>query len=105
MKIIRSVPSHQSLLRNNRSVLALTVSLLLSGCATFSPDRGMGVVADIADHDLERFYNRIAERRITACGYGPIASVCTAAEARGASVRVSSPSCRANETISSTNSS
>lgn len=54
MKIIRSVPSHQSLLRNNRSVLALTVSLLLSGCATFSPDRGMGVVADIADHTIKK---------------------------------------------------
>ncbi|MEW6439083.1 MAG: TolC family protein [Pseudomonadota bacterium] len=54
MKMIRSVPSHQSLLRNNRSVLALTVSLLLSGCATFSPDRGMGVVADIADHTIKK---------------------------------------------------
>ncbi|MFX8320094.1 hypothetical protein ABTL33_18710, partial [Acinetobacter baumannii] len=33
----------------NRSALVLTASLLLSGCATFSPDRGMGVVADVAD--------------------------------------------------------
>ena len=52
MKNTRCAPSHQSLLRHHRSVLALTVSLLLSGCATFSPDRGMGVVADIADHTI-----------------------------------------------------
>lgn len=54
MKIIRGVLPHQSLLRNNRSALALTVSLLLSGCATFSPDRGMGVVADVADHTIKK---------------------------------------------------
>jgi outer membrane protein TolC len=54
MKIIRGVLPRQSFLRNNRSVLMLTVSLLLSGCASFSPDRGMGVVADIADTTLKK---------------------------------------------------
>ncbi|MBE0701711.1 MAG: TolC family protein, partial [Afipia sp.] len=54
MKIIRGVLPHQSLLRSNRSVLALAVSLLLSGCATFSPDRGMGVVVDVADHTIKK---------------------------------------------------
>ncbi len=38
----------------------------------------------LADLDLERFYERIAERRVTACGYGAIASACVAAESRGA---------------------
>jgi outer membrane protein TolC len=54
MKIIRGVRPHQSLLRNNRSALVLTASLLLSGCATFSPDRGMGVVADIAGNTIKK---------------------------------------------------
>ncbi|KQW18028.1 copper resistance protein [Afipia sp. Root123D2] len=54
MKIIRGVLPHQSVLRNNRLALALAVSLLLSGCATFSPDRGMGVVADIADNTIKK---------------------------------------------------
>ncbi len=54
MKIIRGVLPHQSLLRHHRSALALAVSLLLSGCATFSPDLGMGVVADVADHTIKK---------------------------------------------------
>jgi len=54
MKIIRGLLPHQSHPRHHRSALALTVSLLLSGCATFSPDRGMGVVADIADHTIKK---------------------------------------------------
>ncbi|CEG10686.1 efflux transporter, outer membrane factor (OMF) lipoprotein, NodT family [Afipia felis] len=54
MKIIRGVLPHQSFLRSNRSALVLTASLLLSGCATFSPDRGMGVVADVADHTIKK---------------------------------------------------
>lgn len=54
MKIIRGVLLHQSLLRNNWSALALTVFLLLSGCATFSPDRGMGVVADVAGDTIKK---------------------------------------------------
>ena len=53
MKIINGVPFHQSL-RRHRSALALTVSLLLSGCATFSPDRGMGVVSDIAGQTIKK---------------------------------------------------
>jgi outer membrane protein TolC len=54
MKILRGVPSHRSLLRNNWPVLMLTVSFLLSGCATFSPDQGMGVVADIAGATIKK---------------------------------------------------
>ncbi|HOT95101.1 MAG TPA: AmmeMemoRadiSam system protein B [Methanoregulaceae archaeon] len=38
----------------------------------------------LADLDLELFYERIAERRVSACGYGPIAVACTVAEALGA---------------------
>nr|WP_301294334.1 TolC family protein [Nitrobacter winogradskyi] len=34
--------------------MALTVSILLSGCATFSPDRGMGVVSNIAGHTIKK---------------------------------------------------
>ncbi|ABE64975.1 outer membrane efflux protein (plasmid) [Nitrobacter hamburgensis X14] len=54
MKIIRGLLSHQNLLRNNRSPLVLAISLVLSGCATFSPDQGMGVVADIADGTIKK---------------------------------------------------
>jgi outer membrane protein TolC len=54
MKILRGVPPHQSFLRNGQPVLVLIVSLFLSGCATFSPDRGMGVVADIADATIKK---------------------------------------------------
>lgn len=54
MKLIRGVLPHKSHLRHHRSVLVLTVSLLLSGCATFSPDQGMGVVADIADNSIKK---------------------------------------------------
>ena len=54
MKIISGVWSRQSRFRHHRSALALTVSILLSGCATFSPDRGMGVVSDIAGHTIKK---------------------------------------------------
>ena len=54
MKIIRGVPPHLSRLRHHRSAWALTVSLLLSGCATFSPDRGMGVVSEIAGQTIKK---------------------------------------------------
>ncbi|ABE65192.1 outer membrane efflux protein (plasmid) [Nitrobacter hamburgensis X14] len=54
MKIVRGAWLHQSLLRNSRSVLVLAGSLVLSGCATFSPDRGMGVVADIAGNTIRK---------------------------------------------------
>jgi outer membrane protein TolC len=54
MKIIRGVRLYQSLRRNNRSALVLAGSLVLSGCATFSPDRGMGVVADIAGNTIKK---------------------------------------------------
>lgn len=55
----------------------------------YVPDRvarsqDLYAIEALADLDLERFYARIAERRVTACGYGPIASVCTAAESAGA---------------------
>src|SRR5262249_15760836 len=35
-----------------RAALAITSALLLSACQTWSPDGGMGVVADIAGRDL-----------------------------------------------------
>lgn len=54
MKMIRGVSPHQIFLRHQRSALMLTASLLLSGCATFSPDRGMGVVADVADTAIKK---------------------------------------------------
>ena len=54
MTRFRGVPPHRSLRRHKRSALVLTVSLFLSGCATFSPDRGMGVVADIADTAIRK---------------------------------------------------
>ncbi len=55
----------------------------------YVPDRvarsqDLYAIEALADLDLERFYQRIAERHVTACGYGPIAAACTAAEARGA---------------------
>jgi len=34
--------------------------------------------------DIPEFYRRIAERRISACGYGPIAAMCLACRERGA---------------------
>ncbi len=54
MTCFRGVPPHRSLRRHKRSALVLTVSLFLSGCATFSPDRGMGVVADITDTAIRK---------------------------------------------------
>lgn len=54
MKIVRGVLLHQGLFRNRRSALVLVGSLVLSGCATFSPDRGMGVVADIAGNTIKK---------------------------------------------------
>lgn len=55
----------------------------------YVPDRvarsqDLYAIEALADLDLERFYGRIAERHVTACGYGPIATACTAAEAMGA---------------------
>jgi hypothetical protein len=49
MTILRGVSPHRDLLRHQRSVLVLTISLFLSGCATFSSDGGMSMVAAIAD--------------------------------------------------------
>jgi outer membrane protein TolC len=37
-----------------RACIALTVVTMVSGCAWFSPDAGMGVVANIADHELHK---------------------------------------------------
>lgn len=34
--------------------------------------------------DIPEFYRRIAERRLSACGYGPIAAMCIACRERGA---------------------
>jgi AmmeMemoRadiSam system protein B len=34
--------------------------------------------------DITEFYRRVAERRVSACGVGPIAAVCLACKARGA---------------------
>ena len=34
--------------------------------------------------DIPEFYRRIAERRLSACGYGPIAAMCLACRERGA---------------------
>ena len=55
----------------------------------YVPDRlarsqDLYAIEALADLDLDRFYQRIAERRVSACGYGPIAAVCTAAESAGA---------------------
>lgn len=54
MKMISGVLPHQSFRPTNRSMLALTVSLLLSGCAAFSPDGGMTAVNDIAGSALRK---------------------------------------------------
>ena len=40
--------------RAARACAALMVAALLSGCAWFSPDAGMGVVANIAEHELSK---------------------------------------------------
>jgi AmmeMemoRadiSam system protein B len=55
----------------------------------YVPDRvartqDLYVIEALDNLDLERFYQRIAERRVTACGYGPIAAACAAAETAGA---------------------
>jgi len=42
------------------------------------------VIEALANLDLAGFYERIAERRVTACGFGPIATACAASEAQGA---------------------
>ncbi len=54
MKMISGVLPHQRFRPTNRSMLALTVSLLLSGCAAFSPDGGMTAVHDIAGSALRK---------------------------------------------------
>ena len=46
---IRRTPS-----RAARACIALTVVTIVSGCAWFSPDAGMGVVANIADRELNK---------------------------------------------------
>ncbi|MBN8977450.1 MAG: TolC family protein [Rhizobiales bacterium] len=54
MTILRGVSPHRDLLRHRRSVLVLTISLFLSGCATFSPDGGMSTVAAITDGTIRK---------------------------------------------------
>lgn len=51
---LRGVLPHQGFLRTDRLVLILAVSLLLSGCATFSPDGGMSTVAEITDSTIKK---------------------------------------------------
>ena len=55
--------------RSRRQVLragaVLTAATLLSGCAWFSPDAGMGVVADIADQELNKDVARDPHARAT----------------------------------------
>ena len=43
--------------------------------------------------DLPEFYRRIAERRVSACGYGPIAAVCHVCKERGARTGRAAPVC------------
>ncbi len=55
----------------------------------YVPDRlarsqDLYAIEALTDLDLELFYKRIAERHVSACGYGPIAVACTAAEGLGA---------------------
>jgi AmmeMemoRadiSam system protein B len=38
----------------------------------------------LLDLDIREFYRRVAERRVSACGVGPIAAVCLSCKARGA---------------------
>src|SRR3954452_955391 len=40
--------------RAARACVALTVVTIVSGCTWFSPDAGMGVVANIADRELNK---------------------------------------------------
>ncbi|QFI77449.1 TolC family protein (plasmid) [Bradyrhizobium betae] len=40
--------------RRHGAILAVSISLLLSGCATFSPDGGMTAVADIAGNTIKK---------------------------------------------------
>ena len=40
--------------RRHRVILAVSISLLLSGCTTFSPDGGMTAVADIAGNTIKK---------------------------------------------------
>jgi outer membrane protein TolC len=54
MTILRGVSPHRDLPRHQQSVLVLTISLFLSGCATFSPDGGMSTVAAIADGTIRK---------------------------------------------------
>ncbi|MGN6310157.1 MAG: TolC family protein [Xanthobacteraceae bacterium] len=54
MTIFRGVPPHRDLLRSKPSALVLVVSLLLSGCATFSPDAGMSTVAAVTDSTIRK---------------------------------------------------
>ncbi|MGB3043599.1 MAG: TolC family protein [Xanthobacteraceae bacterium] len=54
MTILRGVPPHQNFLRRKWLALILVASLFLSGCATFSSDRGMSTVAEIADGAIKK---------------------------------------------------
>lgn len=52
--------------------------------APLARSQDLYAIEALADLDLELFYERIAERHVSACGYGPIAVVCTVAEGLGA---------------------
>ena len=45
------------------ALLVLTTALALSGCAAFSPDSGMGVVADATGESLGKQVAFVAHRR------------------------------------------
>jgi len=42
------------------------------------------VIDALGDLDVDEFYRRLRERNLSACGYGPIAAMCTACRERGA---------------------
>ena len=54
----RHIPASHSVCRSSRPAAAaaavLLSSLFLSGCASFSPDAGMGVVAGVAGQSIRR---------------------------------------------------
>jgi len=47
-------------------------------------DDDLYAIEPLATLDVQEFYRRVAERRVTACGYGPIAAMVTACAGLGA---------------------
>ncbi len=52
--------------------------------APMARSQDLYAIEALTDLDLELFFERIAERRVSACGCGPIAVACTVAEGQGA---------------------